>query len=49
MAQRGIPIIHLLNVSEIARRYGLPDDPAQQELDMGSFIFVNTTIAFVWF
>ena len=27
MAERGVPIIHLLNIKRIARRYGLPNDP----------------------
>ncbi len=27
MAERGVPVIHLLNIKRIARRYGLPSDP----------------------
>ncbi len=27
MSERGIPIIHLLDIKKIARRYGLPVDP----------------------
>ncbi len=27
MAERGVPVIHLLNIKRLARRYGLPSDP----------------------
>lgn len=40
MAQRGIPVIHLLSISEIASRFGLPSDPSQtQELGQGPVYF----------
>jgi hypothetical protein len=40
MAERGLPVIHLLNLSEIARRYDLPVSPVPlPELGQGSVYF----------
>lgn len=35
MAERGIPVIHLLNISEIAKRYGLSEEEAPGSLGQG--------------
>jgi poly-gamma-glutamate system protein len=40
MGERGIPVIHLLNITDIASRYKLPIDPAQSpELGQGPVYF----------
>lgn len=39
MAERGIPIIHLLNISEIAKRYRLPAEPTQEDFGQGDVYF----------
>ena len=40
LAERGLPVIHLLNIPEIAKRYGLPLDPVPlPELGQGAVYF----------